>query len=355
MQKLLKYNRIPVGFEMVYDPNNIEAGKFWNLWFNITKTDNPKFWDREILQINRLQKKLECLPINIRLLRSHIAEFCRHHPLFPINIDLLCEEIAKKGLSNDYKIGCDGRDLLESLGYHCSNKLYQQQKETLKKFSTSLLKWLDDKDPNSPEDYKIFGYFGSKDKKKEDFAIELVSILTCNETSIKKIRNLMRPLLNEFETSNYIPLYCINCNGVNKNRCVYIYECTNTCCVLQLIFAGLLCINGFDNEISIYDEFSRFSEEYILAYANALLSWMKSSDFTNNWIENPTYCSKKSYLNIHKRINNKLREKNDIKVWLSSCLLKTIKDNRKPKRSTLVDNYIEMGKWIDDLDTNFGE
>jgi hypothetical protein len=43
--KLVVYEYVPLGFEIVIDNKDVEMGKIWNLWHNVKLTDNPENWD----------------------------------------------------------------------------------------------------------------------------------------------------------------------------------------------------------------------------------------------------------------------------------------------------------------------
>jgi len=126
--KLMAHEYVLLGFEIVIDNKDVEMGRIWNLWHNAKLTDDPGSWDDEIILINRMQGKLGKLTVDQRLTRAQMAEFCRVCPLFPKSIDILCKEIGHFCFSKPMKIGCEGRDLLDSLGYRPS-----QLKQTTKR------------------------------------------------------------------------------------------------------------------------------------------------------------------------------------------------------------------------------
>jgi len=92
--KLVAYEYVPFGFEVVIDNKDLEMGKIWNLWHNIKLSDDPESWDSEIHLVNKMQGRLGKLTADQRLIRAQMAEFCRLHPLFPRSIEILCKEIV---------------------------------------------------------------------------------------------------------------------------------------------------------------------------------------------------------------------------------------------------------------------
>ena len=126
--RFIAYEYVPLGFEMVIDSTE---GRIWNLWYNVQLTDDPERWDNEVRSINKLQGELGNLNLDHRLIRAQMAEFCRVHPLFPESINLLCKEIGDEEFSKPMKIGCEGRDLLDSLGHHNPERLKDQHQEIL--------------------------------------------------------------------------------------------------------------------------------------------------------------------------------------------------------------------------------
>jgi len=56
--KLIAYEYVPSGFEVVIDNDDLEMGKIWNLWHNIKHSDDPESWDSEIFLVNKMQGRL---------------------------------------------------------------------------------------------------------------------------------------------------------------------------------------------------------------------------------------------------------------------------------------------------------
>ena len=52
--KLVAYEYVSSGFEMVIVKNEV---KVWNLWWSIQLTDDPEAGDEEVREVNRRQRK----------------------------------------------------------------------------------------------------------------------------------------------------------------------------------------------------------------------------------------------------------------------------------------------------------
>jgi hypothetical protein len=65
------------------------------------------------------------------------------------------------------------------------------------------------------------------------------------------------------------------------------------------------------------------------------------------WIENARYVSKKGALRIAENIHTSLGEKNEVKEWLVTYLLKTVKDNQRwHKRAELIDDFRDTASYF---------
>jgi len=115
--------------------------------------------------------------------------------------------------------------------------------------------------------------------------------------------------------------------------------------------ACLLCVGTSGEERSMLDEFRRFIEENILAYSVAINSWLKqapSKPVTN--IITTRYISVDKAEEIVENVNSFLGEKDEVKEWLTACLLKTVKDNQRWHKTTeIVDNFSEATSWLREM------
>lgn len=341
--KFVSYGHVPLGFEMVIEKKEVKS---WNLWWNIKLTDDPKAWDSEVDRINELQDGLGRLTENQRLMRAHMAEFCRLHPLFPQSIEYLCAEIGDRCLSRPLKIGCEGRGLLESLGYHNPQSLDAQQQEILAGYTRSLEKWLVRSPPETSVDRKVHVFLGQPTSEKEELVRELSHEITCKEPSILRLKNLSE---NECRKSHGESAFDPCGRPINCFKCP---ELTHTpprcqCCYSMIVDTALLCMHSGKRE-RIVNEFHRFIEENILAYTVAINLWLEGE----SWklipkVEDARYAPKEIGLSIAKRIHLSLGKKDKAKIWLTASLLKTVKDNQRwHRRNELIDDFPEAISWF---------
>lgn len=182
--RLMTYAYVTLGFEIVIDNKDAEMGKIWNLWHNVGLTDNPENWDSEISQINKMQSRLSKLTVDQRLIRAQMTEFCRECPLFPRSIDILCKEIGDDRFSKPAKVGCEGRGLLDSLGYHDEGNLNEQLKEILTESVKSLEKWPKEGQVETTTESKIFGFLDQPNHRKMTSVKRLVHLVNLGEISV---------------------------------------------------------------------------------------------------------------------------------------------------------------------------
>ena len=209
-----------------------------------------------------------------------MAEFCRLHPPFPQSIDILCKEIGTGRISKPVTMGCEGRGLLDSLGYHDPQSLNEQRKEILTEYARSLEKWLVQGRPENPTESKVFGFLGqSTNNTKKAFVEKLVSVIASEEppsiSSLKKLsENECRKIHSKFETLGFRPFNCF-LPACWPEGAQWPLPGGKLCCYFMFIDAGLLCAGALGEKKSMNDEFRRFIEENILVYAVAINSWLK--------------------------------------------------------------------------------
>jgi hypothetical protein len=349
--RFISHQYVPSGFEILIDIPELEMGKIWNLWWNVTLSDDPETWDSEVILINKMQDRLSALSEDQRLIRAQMAEFCRYHPLFPQSIDILCEEIGTGRFSQPAKMGCEGRGLLDSLGYHDPRSLNNQLQEIIKDYSLTLQKWLAKAHPENPIDSRLFGFLGQQTDGKVAFIKKLVSALNSRKPLLPVIRQLCAEECRNTHGDSIFdvtarPFNCFNCDesAVETPRC----QCSYT----MLLNAALICSRIPADESSIY-ELHIFVWENTLVYATAINAWLKDSlalDFA--WPETNRYVTGDNFLDITQRINSALGKKDETKEWLAACLLKTVKSNQRwHKRTELIDNYPQATSWLGEIST----
>jgi len=342
--KLVASEYVPLGFEIVIGNTNVEMGQIWNLWWNVRLTDDPEGWDSEIRSINEIQGRLGGLSIDQRLVRAQMAEFCRLHPLFPQSIDILCKEIGDDHFSIPSKMGCEGRGLLESLGYHEDGSLNGQRRDTLMQYVKSLKKWLRQGQARTPTEFKVFGFLGRSTLNKTAFVEKVVHAIDPDEASVAPLRTLAKEICvkvcGDFDTLDR-PFNCFRCIPEEA----FIPKCQ--CCYSMFLDACLLCIGTPCEKKSMLDEFRRFIEENILAYSVAISSWLNEAQLRYiAWPKNTRYVSEDNVLRIAEKIDSSLGERNEVKEWLTACLLKTIRENHRwHKRTELIDAFSEATRF----------
>ena len=115
--------------------------------------------------------------------------------------------------------------------------------------------------------------------------------------------------------------------------------------------ASLLCAGTVGEKKSMFDEFRRFIEENILAYSFAINSWLKevsSKPVTD--VITTRYIAVDKAEGIAEKVCSFLGEKDEVKEWLTACLLKTVKDNQRwHKRTELIDDFPEAASWLREM------
>jgi len=306
-------------------------------------------WDDEVKLINKLQKGLKGMTLDQRLIRAQIAQFCRDNPFFPESIEILCKEIGEGRFSNPINIGCEGRGLLGLLGY----KDQEARARVLTKYSRSIRLWLNQDDPKTPMDSKILRFLGQPNEVNKVFVDKLLFELKANEPSIASLKNLTevecgKALCDSMLKTGARPFNCLKCDGGGKEGSA-IPECL--CCDSMVIDSGLLCIRTPSGEWSVLDEFRRFREEYVLVYAMAINSWLRGESMKPiTSLVTTSYVTEDLASYIPEVVKSSLGEKDDAKVWLMACLLKTIRSyQRWFKRTELIDNFPEATSWLREI------
>jgi len=323
--KLFPYKYVPAGFEIVIDlgsgaeyghQGEIRPGSrggIWNLWWNITLSDNPETWDDEVKAINKMQTRLSNLTDDYRLIRAQMAEFCRFHPLFPQSIDILCEEIGTDRFTRPVRLGCEGRALLETLGNQNSQTLDDQRRESLTGHLQALTKWLKHSPQENAIDYKVSGFLGQPTDSKISFVEELVSTINPEEPSIVAIREICRQQCIRTHGESVInnparPFNCFKCGEAGRE----IPHCL--CSYTMLLNSALICMGTFGEERQLFEQYG-FVQENTLAYATAINSWLSgTSPESVKWPLDGRYVSADSSLQIIQRVHSSLGKKDEVNL-----------------------------------------
>ena len=345
----LSYQHVPQGFEIVIGNTDVEMGKIWNLWWNVKLLDDPKVWDKEIKVISKIQEGLHELTRDQRLIRAQMAEFCRVSPLFPESVNILCKEIGLGRLTMPQKLGCEGRNLLESLGYHDAESMKEQTTRSLERYRQGLKRWLSGDSPKNPVDAKVSGFLGEVTGSKEGFVKSILPQMESREYSLADTKEMCeaecrRAMGDSFDTRAR-PLHCFDCPGsrIGENG---LLGCA--CSHGTLLDVGILCTRINDDWTSVLNEYRRFAEEYILAYALSVNSWlMGSAAKPATSLTTCRYITEEIAKEIPVKVHTSLEKKDDVKMWLAACLLKTLKSNQRwHKRDELIDDFPEATSWL---------
>ncbi|MCP4645333.1 MAG: hypothetical protein GY851_33125 [bacterium] len=338
---LLPYDHVPPGFEMVIGNRDVEMGRVWNLWFNVTLSDDPRHWDGNIRAINAMQKRLDDLADGHRLIRAHMAEFCRDHSSFPNSLDRLCEEIGTSTVSDPPALGCEGRGLLESLGYHQEANVDRDVRAGLQAISVALQRWRDQQKPSTATDRQVSFLLGEYATTKDAFAERLIAVLGTDDDSIAPLRDLsweQCQATGEQVLSEWRPFKCFDCPGSDEAH--PICKCSYT----MLARAGMLCANDSRPDGPPERLQQIFVQERVLVYASAVNAWL-SDDRRRKRPPFPPMASvsKREAADIYRSVLRSLGEKEPAKVWLATCLLKTIVGSRRSRGSReLIDDFPEL-------------
>jgi hypothetical protein len=347
--KLVAYQHVPLGFEMLINEPGIETGRIYNLWWNIQLSDDPESWDEEVRFINKMQGRLGSLSMESRLIRAQMAGFCRANPLFPGSIDLLCDEIGAECFSHPINIGCEGRGLLKALGHHNPQDADEKRKDTLIGYVRSLNKWLAQGNPESLLESKIFGLLDQPTKTKEGIIKRLLSAIDPSLASISILKKLSKDICIETQGESILerqgrPMGCFKCDGCSEGEAGPGCEC----CYGMLLDAALLCVGASDKKETGFDELQRFTQETILTYCLAINSWLRAvlaEPVTS--ITTMRYVTEDIDRQMTRRIHAFLGEKNDVKEWMAACLLKTVRYNQRwHKRVELIDGFPQATSWF---------
>ena len=347
--KLMLYHHVPCGFEMVIDNPDFAMGMVWNDWWNVTLSDDPEAWDDEIVRINEMQSELGELTTDQRLIRAHMAEFCRLHPLFPRSIDLLCEEIGRGRPHRLQRLGCEGRGLLGALALQDPDGLSEQRKELLAGYADSLNRWLAQGDPQGLMDAKVFGYLGQRTAAKEATVQQLISAIDPDAASISSLRLLAEKVCIEAQGRSALkgagrPLNCLKCESCSGSGTSLVCGCSHG----MLLDAALLCAGSPHRAQSVFDEYARFTQESVLAYAFAIDAWLLGQPTESVASLTATgYFSDDLAAQLAASVHASLGEANEVKEWLTACLLKTIVGNQRwHKRVELIDGFPGATFWF---------
>ncbi len=316
------------------------GGGCWGLWFNVSLSDDPTSWDDEVQRLNQLQLTLPALSDEQRLVRAHMAEFCRYHPLFPGSVERIIRNVGAEKPLDAGNVGCEGRGLLKALGVQTERQQAEQGRSVALNTSRVLRKALRGDEPVSPLEKKyslLVEWIGSGSRGTVSW---LADVLARGEPETKSFRELCnaheRRAYEDTPTTGR-PFHCFHCE-----------QGSGQCCFSQQTEATLLCISGMKTG-EAGKLFHRFSEEYVLAYCDALNSWLADRPPVNPWADiDALYVDEEEAQVIAEETVETLGEKTPLKVWLAGCLLKTLKSNQRwHGREELLDGFLGAVSWLE--------
>jgi hypothetical protein len=275
-----------------------------------------------------------------------MAEFCRLNLHFPQSVQILCEEIGSGRFSSPMRMGCEGRGLLNTLGYNDAESLRQQRSAVLAEYALALGRWLSRSTPETPRGTKVFGFLGQRTRDKEAFVRQLAAAVGSSAPTISSLKQLSESRCGE-PPSRARPFGCLNCDSSKEGPSGPGCACSWT----MAIDAGLLCAGacaGPKAESRADADFRRFVEEYVLACASAINSWLEGSSPQGiASLTNARYVGEDGGMAVAQGVHAALGAKDDAKEWLAACLLKTVKDNQRwHDRVELMDSYPEAVSWL---------
>ena len=354
--RLMPIAHVPSGFEMVLAKGMVcpgSSGGTWGLWFNTTLSDDPASWDGEIGRINELQQGIDPLTDDQRLIRAQMAGFCRLNSLFPESIGMLCSQIGYGDHDVPWRLGCEGRCLLESLGYEGSEVLTEQRRVVLADYASALEGWLEDRRSVSPRERRVAVFLGERDGQ-EGFASQLLSLVRKDAPSIGSLKALCASQFGEAPTPR--PFNCWSCEGSCEGNEEAPMGCM--CSAAMVIDAGLLGAGARAHGVPLDERrlrFSRFTQEYVLAHASALNAWLEDQEVGPVLaLDTAMFVSTDVVRDISVRVHDALGERrpspddrDPAKEWLAACLLKTVASNQRWRKGhELIDDAPGATSWL---------
>ena len=343
----MAYPYVPPGFEMVLSEEDGatllspgSGGGCWGLWFNVSLSDDPASWDDEVQRLNQLQVTLPALSDDQRLVRAQMAELCRYHSLFPGSVEKIIRNVGAEKLLDASNVGCEGRGLLRTLGVQTDILKAEQGRGVALNASRALRKARRGDEPVSPLERKYSLLVERIGLDERGTVSWLADVLVRGEPETKSFRELCSAhgrRAYEDAPPTGRPFHCFRCE-----------QGSGQCCFSQQTDAALLCISGMETE-EAGKLFRRFSEEYVLAYCDALNSWLADRPPVNPWADvDALYVDEEEAQAIAEETAETLGEKTPLKVWLSGCLLKTLKSNQRwHGHEELLDDVPGAVSWLE--------
>jgi hypothetical protein len=299
-----------------------------------------------------MQRQLDGLSEGQRLVRAHMAEFCRRQPLFPESMAILCREIGQGALESTFPsgpalLGCEGRLLLQSLGYHASRDLAEQWRDSLQRYRHALGTWCDNESSTTPMEKRVSGFLGPQDPKIAARLREVIAALEDETVTRIALRASCRQGCIALRGERLLeraphPFYCIDCDDWSTD----VPSCG--CAPARLVDAALLAAGPWDERKEMGGLFEHFIQEYVLAYALAIDGWLEDKAWDGEiWPLEVRFVSRDEAATIAEEVRSCLGAKDRVKEWLAGCLLKTVSGNQRWREGwELIDDVPQATSWL---------
>jgi len=337
--QLLDRRHVPPGLEIVISDGEFcpgSGGGVWNLWWNVTLSDDPCRWDDEVRALNDECAALDELSDDARLVRAHMAEFCRYWPPFPGSIDLLVAEAGAGRMLRGAQLGCEGRGLLDALGLHPDEVLACQSAEVYAAYDAALLGWLEGERPLSSLEVKIAGFMGQPTAAKVDWVHRLHQALAFGdgpqaEASAEALCAKACGRASSGAAAHRLPFRCLQCPGRRPHK---------LCCHTMRLDAGLLAAGAGsqepldDQDLPSCDviaaKLQTYTREHLTCYASALEAWLAGQNLDGLCTMSGEYVPRAKGVAVTTRVAQHLgplESAGPQQRWLVRCLLKTLRGN----------------------------
>jgi len=322
------------------------------MWWNVCLTDDPAAWDDTMLRLNACQQALGALPDGVRLVRAHMAQFCRRQPLFPASIELLLSEIGACKPVRHILVGCEGRGLLRGEGWYTPEAISEGHEAICRLYGQALNRWLANEPVTTAFDAKIAGFLHHHGSRSTEGARRVLELLADGVPSLVDTVQVTRALCVashgalELESAPVYPFACFHCQTVTQAT-----EHDQTGCSLgALIDAALLCAGAEPGELlgALAWHLRCWQQELTLAYAAAVNVWLMAwpaPPFV--WPEAAKFIDGERARAIILQTAIALGERTPQKEWLAACLLRTLAGNKRLLgRAELLDSFPMATSWL---------
>jgi len=252
----------------------------------------------------------------------------------------VCEEIGASTIEAPPPLGCEGRGLLQSLGYHQDADIEEGVRAQLKAIDAAVCRWRDGETPKTATDRQVSLFLGEPTGPKREFAERLLAVLRSGDDSILALRELAegqcQQALGDVKGRGR-PFNCLGC--LAPDDACPICKCSYS----MLAWAGMLCADTPAPDNPPGKVFQTFVQEHVLVYAAALNAWLSDDGRDPAPLPRLASVSETDAKDIASRVHGSLGEKDSEKTWLVVSLLKTVVGNQRwHKGRELIDGFPEV-------------